>query len=313
MSRLALTTIVVALAACAACAGPPAAPARSAEAPRIVDSRHVPLLPAPDRPGGPPLSQRTVRATVAGNATILMVDTGAQAFALDTAFAEKAGVPGREAGIDGRDWGGRSIKTLRVDHPALVIDGLGPITDRPAAATSFPQGFTARGLGGVLSPQWLATDDVDVVIDFPRAQLSLRPRSSALDAKAQPHCSDRSGGIDGRVLSVDVVIEGVPAKLEIDSGADDTMVFSSAAAAAAVSRLSEVASTVPDGPGGLVMHRYAKAALKAGDLATSLDVMVVDAQHSKRCPTDGRLGMDALRRCVVVISKDASMLQCLEK
>ena len=103
--------------------------------------------------------------------------------------------------------------------------------------------------------------------------------------------------------------EGVrvpPIELVVDTGAQDTIVFSASAAARAIVRRPEI----PSHEAAPAMHRHSGVTLRAGDWSTSLEIEVADGTHNARCPFDGRLGIDVLRACVIVISQSASSVRC---
>ena len=250
---------------------------------------------------------------VAGHDTLLVVDTGAQSHVLSSAVAVAANLVTFDSGINGADWRGQPMKMWRTDHPDITLEGLGTVIDQPSAITEFTEGFRARGLGGTLSPQWLATGRVDVVIDFPSSRLSVRERGAppvdpsgiALGAP-DPVCLDRSGGLVARSLAVNVLIGGVPARLAIDTGAENTLLFTTSAAASALTRAGG-----SSGPGREAGERtFSAVAISAGDWSTTASVVVTEGASNRACPYDGRLGIDVLRTCVLTITEHDSAVRC---
>jgi hypothetical protein len=260
---------------------------------------------------------------VGGLDTLLIVDTGATASALDAALVARAGLEVVDSGIRGRDWSGQPIKILRTDAP-IALAGIGRLADRASGVAEFSPGFRARGLGGLLSPQALANATDDVLIDFPGRRLLVGPRTArdvpvglALGPAPEPLCADRSGGLAGTTFAIPVLVNGARARLAVDTGASDTILFASAAAAVNF----EAPPAPPSGPGdgpfvggtplGSSKGMLRKATLASGDWSTVIDIAIVDGASSPRCPFDGRLGIDVLRACAVEIANGASTVRCL--
>jgi hypothetical protein len=97
-----------------------------------------------------------VQATLAGERTMMLVDTGAASHVLAGWLARKAGLSLKKRGDVGADHAGRTIAEFRVEHPGLAIDGWGDLADEPALAAEVPAFFEEFGIGGFVSPQHLA-------------------------------------------------------------------------------------------------------------------------------------------------------------
>ena len=102
---------------------------------------------------GQPTHAPMVHATVGGEATRLIVDTGSTDHILTKALADRIGLSA-EPGEEGIDSSGASVPSWTVGDVAVTIGG----TSHQLAnviAIAAPGAFEPRGIGGVISPQHL--------------------------------------------------------------------------------------------------------------------------------------------------------------
>jgi hypothetical protein len=298
----------------AACAAPRAVPPELAGVP-AQPAKQAPLLPVPERAGAPSLPHLVVRARVAGHPTLLVVDTGAQASVLDATFAAAAGLRVTQSLAGGRDAEGRSIELQRVEQPAVELEGLGAVPDQPWLVVAFPDSFGERGIGGLLSPQALVTGQQAVVLDFARRRLSLglsaeAPQSATwLSLGQHAWCRGHSGGVEARALALSGFVDGRPTLFELDSGADRSDVIARSDAGAAARLHPQLASRSYQTAGGSTASEVREhVAIRASEWSAALNLDIVG--EPRDCGFEGRIGLDVLHACVVVIREGASSVRC---
>ncbi len=300
-----------------ACAGTVPAPAQGVAAPgnSARGSRRARLFYDP-RPvaamGRRPFPLALVRGTVGGRPTRFMVDTGAEAPVVAAWLAREAGLDVVDGQVRGTAMSGPPVRMLRADHPRMALEGWGELPDRPVLVIDLPEVFRALDLGAVVSPQWLATRGEAVVLDLPAGELRSAPYAAAaralgpwgvsLASAGTRICRVGMGSVEGRALIATAVIDGHPIRLEVDTGASWVVANAGSEAGRAVSqRAGNGSATVLSAAGPISMQRFDGAAVQIGDARVRSPVLVFPGARNEACDSEGRVGIEVLRACVLVI------------
>lgn len=321
-SRLARCLLVVALAAAApACGGSHEGEAhpRVAAAPRAPEPRPVLRRRAPLRfdLGGRAFPLPVVKATLAGQPTLFLVDTGANVHVVAGWLARKLGLPMKKLGDVGSDHVGKVITTWRVEAQAaaLALEGWGPVTTNGLVVTEIPEAIEKMGIGGILCPQRLADEGDAVLLDLYRGELrsawwdvaerDLVGRGSALVvADAQRACQEADGGETGLGYVLPATIEGHAVSLLLDTGAYRSDVFvGSGVGQKLLPRSVPDAEPVYAASGRLVTRKLKDARIVTGEFSAVGDVGLVQGAADGACPRDGVLAMDVLRACALLLGR----------
>lgn len=270
-----------------------------------------------------------VTGSVGGVRTLLLVDTGASANMVTGWLARRAKLPLSSHGDTGRDHVGRAVTTARTPKPSLVVDGWGPLPERETLVIEVPEALERLGIGAFLSPQRL--DAAAVVLDLPRGELregrDLGDEKGALaewaslsrpEARGLPEgrvCLDRASLVGGVAFVLPATLRagaapgadapGNAAELLVDTGAQRTDLLTTSAAGRALAPASEAGESVFAASGKITTRRLRGVDLEVGDVRARLDVELLPGAAESACPRDGVLGMDVLRRCVLVFGRPA--------
>jgi predicted aspartyl protease len=314
-SRYALSSAL--FVALLACGSEPEARPRARMAPRRPMVRRAPpptpVAPAPrvakivfERPGLAPVP--LVHATVAGQPTWMILDTGATTHAVSGDLARRGSLRQRDAGDGVEDHGGKVMSAGRADASSIVIDGWGKVASRGAGdllVVEHAEGnlAAAAGIGGTISPLLLVDGHSAVVVDLDRAELRYATEEDASRTLAsRPHdlAGTTATSCHG-VVSVGGAIDGVAVRLFVNTGASTSDVFLGSRAGAALSPRSKPATRRYDSAAGSTPVRVvAGTKLSAGAWSTSVDLNLVAYEPEPACTADGDIGLDALRACVLV-------------
>ncbi|HSQ65572.1 MAG TPA: aspartyl protease family protein [Polyangiaceae bacterium] len=252
-----------------------------------------------------------VHGSVAGVATLILVDTGANSHVIAGWLARKAQLTTLRLGEVGVDHAGREIETRRAPHPHVHLDNWGDLPDEAILVADMPDAVAHLGIGAFLSPQQLATDDVDVVLDFPQSEMrevrhgdSVNAAGNAL-ALDPPHaCVDDSSDVKGLLFVVGAKVEGEGAQLLLDTGAHHSDMFATSKAGKAILPRSLANGESVYAASGKVTSRTVKnAKLQVGALEVSRDFDLIPGKQDDFCPRDGVLAMDVLKQCVLVLER----------
>jgi hypothetical protein len=274
----------------------------------VKELRHVDLEMAINNK---PFPLPIVHGTVAGVATLFLVDTGANAHILAGWIARKAQLTTRAFGDTGVDHAGRSIETRRAPHPQVHIDNWGDLADEPMLVTDIPEAVARLGIGGFISPQQLSSDDVSVVIDFQKGEMRQIHRGEALDSPgnalaldAPRTCLDNDSPLKGLAFVVKADVEGHPADLLLDTGAHHSdLLATSKPGKALLSRSEASRESVYAASGKVTPRTVHNAHMRVGGLEVVRDVDLIPGREDDFCPRDGVLAMDILKQCVVVLDR----------
>jgi len=261
--------------------------------------------------GGKPFPLPIVHGSVAGVATLILVDTGANSHVIAGWLARKAQLTTLRLGEVGVDHAGRQIETRRATHPNVKIDNWGELPDEPILVTDMPDAVAKLGIGAFLSPQQLTSEDVNVVLDFPHDEMREVRRGDSVDAPGNalaldpPHaCLDDASDVKGLLFVIAAKVEGADAMLLLDTGAHHSDMFATSKPGKAILPRSQPRGEAVYAASGKMTSRTVKnAKLQIGALEVSRDFDLIPGQQDQFCPRDGVLAMDVLKQCVLVLEK----------
>ncbi len=263
-----------------------------------------------------------VHGTVAGVATWMLVDTGANSNVVSGWLARQVGLPLKKLGDLGADHAGRTIATYRVDHAQVTIDEWGALPDVPLLATEVPAMLEELGIGMFVSPQRLVEGEGgSVVLDFPAGEMraaryddavhKLGRRGGSLAPNGGRVCEDDATPIQGLAFVLPAMVEGREADLLVDTGAQRTDLLSTSVAGKALSSRSVVNKEQLYAASGRMVARLVKGAtVTVGDFAVRADIDLIPGAADPFCPRDGVVSMDVLRACVLVLGKTSMAGRC---
>jgi predicted aspartyl protease len=266
--------------------------------------------------------QPLVRGTVAGRRTLMVIDTGAHVPVLASWLAREVGLR-TSPGSPRRDAGGFDLASGRADHVALEIDGLGPAPDRPMAVIDLPDGFARRGIGAIISPQALPNADEAIVLDLANSEMYRASSPSVADdlAKRAPWaavpnarlCSRKEDdGFDSRALIIDATIDGVATSVQLDTGSNALVVDEDSDAGRKLAKRGDGVPRTALGAGGYSrIVSFPRVEVRMGQRVANVPAAVGQARM-RRCGFDGRVGLEELRACVLIISPSELRVSCPE-
>ncbi|HKO34414.1 MAG TPA: retropepsin-like aspartic protease [Candidatus Limnocylindria bacterium] len=255
---------------------------------------------------GQPTHAPMVHATVGGEATRLIVDTGSTDHILSIELAKRVGLRA-EPGEDGTDSTGASVPSWSLGEVPVKIGHTTHQLPNVIAITA-PGPFEPRGIGGVLSPQhlipgaWMSLDlagDRLTALDGSQADIadSLRRRSPELRLLGLP----RAEG-DTTILVRGAIEPHEPVITLLDTGGKASDVVASAVPG----MTGEQTESSGRGVGGTEMFGavVVDQVLRVGEATIPLPRLVVIGD------VEGRgilVGMDVLRGTILTVSGDPAM------
>jgi len=261
--------------------------------------------------GNKPFPLPVVHGTVSGVPTLFLVDTGANAHILSGFIARKAQLTTRAFGDTGVDHTGRTIDTRRATHPEIHIDNWGDLPDEPMLVTDVPDAVVKLGIGGFISPQQLASDDVSIVLDFQKSEMRQLRHGETIDAAGSAlaldpprTCRDEDSPLHGLAFVVNAEIDGNAAQLLVDTGAHHSDLLAQSKPAKELRARSEPSRESVYAASGRVSPRTVHDAhVHVGAIDVVRDVDLIPGAQDDFCPRDGVLAMDVLKHCVLTIDR----------
>lgn len=254
-----------------------------------------------------------VEGRLSGIPTLFVLDTGAGTHTLTSWLAKKAGLKMQRTELKVRDAAGRSLDLNMVHGVKVAISGLGAFTLQGAIVAEFPPFFEEEGIGGALSPQLLAPAGQAVVLDMLASRARLEDTAVAKRAaRALPQslaergiqgCADLAAPLANFLFQVPTVIDGDDLLLTLDTGAGRTGIHEASAAGPKLKPRAVPRQGAAAVGGAHEASSVQGVVVKAGMAEATLEVDLVPATSGRTCRADGRLGMDVLKRCVLVVSR----------
>jgi hypothetical protein len=291
----------------------PATPLKEPGAPlRVIPIQYDAALTAAGFPSA------VAHVNIRGQSAWLIIDTGAGVNTLASWFVDRAGIVSSVAESGATDSTGREVP-LKVAHDVSgLLDNGSSLSLKETIVADFPPIFEQHQLGGLLSPQLLASSENAAVLDLRRPELRFEPLDGAVarlraEALVPPDdasiCVNRDSPFANRLFASPVVVGGTSASLLIDSGATSTILAPGSPAGLAIAPQSIPAGGA-NGVGGQTqsLRKARGVRVQVGGDARVTDFLV--GAVSPGCGGDGLLGMDLLRSCAIVLGEGESVLIC---
>lgn len=265
-----------------------------------------------DRPFPSPLA----RVTIAGQPSSMIVDTGSTDIVLSQSIVQRLNLKvstKRGGGVDGV---GRHVPVAQLSAPYIIVNGWGRVAHTRVVVTALPGVFKRLGISGVISPQRLAPPGESVVINLATRRLFLLPSARAQTYVAHQGWSKSlpvvCHNVDGTCLySVAARINGQSVRLLLDTGASNTGIVAGSQAGRKLipdSQLSDNTHYVASGK--VTTHALQYAKLSVGSTTSTIKVLISPGSSAEHNGIDGRLGMNFLRRCTLVLGHTGGVLAC---
>jgi hypothetical protein len=261
-----------------------------------------------------------VRARIAGHEAIFIVDSGASANVLAEWYVKDSAIASSETESTAEGSGGKTTAERLVHQlRGRWSDGQRFFVNE-AIVVPFPPYFQSLHLGGLLSPQLLAPVGMATVLDlrapslrfvpFARALSDLRrsmPSGGQLDL-TEP-CRNAQSKLENRVYLTSVTTVSVTEPMLVDTGATET-IFSDESKIARAIESSSAAGPTSEGVGGIVngSRIVRNVQLILGGRIVTLNPSI--GKVSTPCDTKGKLGMDALRSCLLILGDKKMAFAC---
>jgi hypothetical protein len=271
---------------------------------------------------GRPFPLPLVSGTIAGEPTLMLVDTGTNAHVIAGWLARRLALSMAERGDVGADHAGRSIPSYRVDRPEITIDGWGRLGASTALATEVPEALERLGIGAFISPQRLDEEGDATLVDLAKGELRSawwdtasreldRAGAELVRANRGRACEDDDGAVKGLAFVVPAVIEAHEAHLLVDTGAPRSDVFATSEPGRQLGGRVAARSETMYTTSGPILARVVKGArLAAGAFATTVDLDLIEGAPDASCPRDGVLAMDVLRSCALLFGGSRLLGRC---
>jgi len=261
-----------------------------------------------------------VKAQIARHEAIFIVDSGASVSILADWYVKAAGIPANKTGsvvtgASGKAAPARLVHRLRGQWSDGQRFRLGE-----AMVIAFPPYFESLHLGGLVSPQALAPAGMAAVLDLRVPSLRFVPYERALSELRQsttptaaidltPPCQYRGANHMNRLYSAVVKAAGATDHMLIDTGATGSIFSDQSNIAHAIGSGSEL-DAPSDAVGDTVTtNRIVRdVAIQRGGGTVTLSPDV--GKSSALCNVQGRLGMDALRSCLLILGEKQMAFSC---
>lgn len=244
-----------------------------------------------------------VRAQQGAHVVHFVVDTGADTHVLAPEAARRLGLSVREASRAG----GASDQLADVD---LVLDGGWRVPQRSVVIFDLSHtDLAAMQIDGVLSPQLLASEREDVVVEIEKRRMRL----------AAPAATDDTAGLSLGTAEACLPTTDFPTRmyrvhgdlgrgdeprltsgvaLKLDTGRRSTVLFSNVPGVSLVLEPEDRA-------GG-----HVPGVLRIGDVTMQGPLPLIERAAFTACRSDGLLGLDVLAPCTIVLGVTGGSVRC---
>jgi predicted aspartyl protease len=259
-----------------------------------------------------------LRAMLRGRRVWFIVDTGASVHTLASWLVSAVHLEPRETKATATGSTGAETPVRVVSNETVQLPGSRTLTLREAIVVDFPSIFADHGIGGLLSPQLLATEPAASVLDLRVPSLRLEPfdaavtrlgRNRPLITSGSRVCRNQESPFKNRLYAALVTANGISGTLLVDTGATGTVAVPGSGIADALSDLASESERTRGVGGNVQTTRKApNVRFTRGGTASTIPVTIGGSASS--CGPDGLIGMDALRRCVLVLGGSAFAWSC---
>jgi aspartyl protease len=254
-----------------------------------------------------------LRVTIGTRRVWFIIDTGAGVHTMAAWLVNAAGLTTRQSSATVTGSTGAEQRVRALGPVRGRLDDGRTLSIPEAVVVEFPPLFQEHEIGGLLSPQLLASGDA-VVLDLTAPSMTIAPQAAALarvggaDATARV-CRNGESQFRNRLYGVQVTAAGTPASLLVDSGATRTVAADQSLVARQLAARA-VSGSQTQGVGGVVtsLRRIPGITLSIDGATTTVDLALGPVAGT--CGEDGLLGMDALTHCVLVLGESAFGWSC---
>jgi hypothetical protein len=260
-----------------------------------------------------------VRLRVGDHEAVFIVDTGASVNTVAAWFAREARLNVRDSDATVSGSTGHQTKIQTVSNVLGLFENRIPVHLTEANVVDFPPVFQANRLGGLLSPQLLASNGEATVLNLRVPSLKIEPFDSAIAelGLAGPGtyvgthaCTNCESLLFNRQYMVPVSVSGVDAILLLDTGATHTLVTLKSRVGQSLTGRS-VAGQHTQGVGGTVEENRSVSQVRVEFAGAKILIdNIIIGGAATDCGPDGLVGMDALRSCVLVLGKSTAAIAC---
>jgi hypothetical protein len=257
-----------------------------------------------------------VKARIAGQTAIFIIDTGASVNLLAAWYVEAARLP--TAAMPGSTVNGSVIPRMTRRLQGRWSNGR-RFSWNGTMVVAFPPYFESNRIGGIVSPQFLTPAGMAAVLDLAAPSLRFLPFSHALAdlQKSNPSaapvpvyqaCHSKTAD---PLYVVPATAAGVTDLMGIDTGATNTQFSADSNIAHVIGGRSERAGHVAESLGGVdsAERVVRNVQLLRGGRTVTLNP-AIGKLPAGFCNGKGLLGMDALRGCLLILSHGESAFSC---
>jgi hypothetical protein len=255
-----------------------------------------------------------LKAKIAGQEAIFILDTGSNRNFLADWYVRLAKIPTRA--MTDSMVNGSVIPRIAHRIQGRWSDGQ-RFNLKDTMVVPFPPYFESNHIGGIVSPQFLTPVGLAAVLDLKTPSLRFAPFTRALSDMQQSnpssgrpplHQACHSEEADQMYLAP-VTVAGVTDLVTIDTGATKTVFSDGSNIAHAIADRSEPGPPSEQLAGKMNGERMVRnVQLTRGGRSVELNPSI--AKPSWPCNSQGLLGMDALRNCLLILGKDQMAFKC---
>jgi hypothetical protein len=257
-----------------------------------------------------------VKARIAGQDAIFIIDTGASVNLLAAWYVQAAKIP--TAAMPGSMVNGSVVPRITQPLQGRWSNGR-RFSWNKTIVVSFPPYFESNHIGGIVSPQFLTPAGMSAELDLAAPSLRFLPFERALsdlqksDLPAAPvpvYQACHSKTADPLYL-VPATAAGVTDLMGIDTGATNTQFSANSNIARAIGGRSEKSGHVAESLGGVdrAERTVRNVPLLRGGRTVTLNP-AIGKLPAGFCNGKGLLGMDALRGCLLILSHNEAAFTC---
>lgn len=254
--------------------------------------------------------------TVRNQAACFIVDTGASVHTLASWLVSAARVPTFESEATTTGSTGVETRVRTSRHEAIRIDGAPEVALEQAIVVDFPRVFEETRIGGLVSPQLLAPAGSAAVLDLRTPTLTLQPFDAAVAALGNSPavsggrvCTNAASTFTNRQYASPMTADGIDGDMLVDTGATGTLAATGSRIAQRLGgRATDRDRTQGVGGASTATAKVPNVAVGVGSTKTTVSLGIGGAMPA--CGVDGLLGMDVLRRCILVLGQSAFASTC---
>jgi predicted aspartyl protease len=263
-------------------------------------------------------SSPLLRATVRGQPVWFIVDTGASANTLASWLVSAAHLDPRQTTAVATGSTGAQSSVRAVVNEKIHLEGGRALNLRQAIVVELPPIFAEQKIGGLLSPQLLAPGHLASVLDLRVPTLRFESfeiavaglgRNRPLMSSGSRACRNAESPFENRQYAVPVTADGTSGTLLLDTGATSTLVAPGSRIAAVLrDRASESGRMQGVGGDAQMMRKAPNVRIERAGTTSMIAVTIGGSTPS--CGSDGLIGMDALRQCILVLGESTFAWSC---